>query len=87
MLCGILREKEIRLAIEKKDIAAPLQQYLTNIYGAALLEDKIKTVYNRMDNPGFQVLPVYDGGALVGIIDLPRMNTYLQNNTRRRFAL
>ena len=86
-LCGTLREKEIRFAMEKKDIAAPLQNYLTNVYGAALLEDKIKIIYDRMDNPQAQVLPVYDSGALVGIIDLPRLNNYLQNNVRRRFAL
>jgi Zn-dependent protease len=86
-LCGVLLEKAIRRAIKEKEEHTSIEQWISPVYGAALLEDKLETVYYRMDNPTFSVLPVYDAGVLIGMIDLERINLFIKNNMSTRFAI
>jgi Zn-dependent protease len=86
-LCGVLLEKAIQQAIKEKEVHTSIEQWISPVYGAALLEDKIETVYYRMDNPTFSVLPVYDAGVLIGMIDLERINLFIKNNMSTRFSI
>ncbi len=86
-LCGILEEKEIQLAMNEKNADSVIEDHLKTIKGAVLLEDKLNTVYSRMDNPIYRVLPIYDAGNVVGVVDLDRLNRFIKKKVRTRFAI
>ena len=80
-LCGVLREKEILEAGKNNPLNTSLRHIVAPIYGAALLEDSIKTVYRRMGQQNIRALPVYDNGSLVGVVDASELNRFLKRNT------
>jgi Zn-dependent protease len=87
ILCGVLLEKNIQRVIKEKEVNMAIKQWISPVYGAALLDDKLEMIYYRMDNPTFSVLPVYDAGVLVGMVDLERINLFIKNNMSTRFAI
>lgn len=86
-LCGILEEKTIRNIIKEKDTDSIIKKHLTQVYGAALLDDVLETVYYRMDNPVYSVLPVYEAGDLVGMVDVEKINKFIKKKVKNRFAI
>jgi Zn-dependent protease len=86
-LCGVLEEQAIQMVINGEGIGSQIKNHVKNINGAVLLDDRLGVVYSRMDNPIYRVLPIYDAGALVGVIDLDRLNRFVKKKVRTRFAI
>lgn len=86
-LCGLLVENEIQTAIKGENVDGLIGNHLKNIHGVVLLEDNLNSVYSRMNKPTHQVLPIYDAGNLVGVIDQDRLNRFVKKKVRTRFAI
>ncbi len=78
-LCGVLEKRDIQLAVQRKDgLKEIVKHHVKPFYGAVLMGDKLKSIYERMNNPGARVLPVYSEGNLIGIVDLFGLNDYMK---------
>lgn len=85
--CGVLEEKVIQNVMNEEKTDDLIGNHLEMINGAVLLQDKLNVVYSRMDNTAYRVLPIYDAGNLVGVVDLDRLNRFVKKKVRTRFAI
>lgn len=75
---GSLGEQQLMAAIREKDFGAPVAAYMYREHDALLSEDTVKTALSRLQENEYEILPVFESGALVGVVDLPAINTFLQ---------
>ncbi len=84
---GLLTEEKIREALKKKDFGAPAQAYMQHYHTPLLQADTAKAAMDRMQDAELSVLPVFEKGKFVGLVDYPALNEFVADNVKkeRRF--
>lgn len=85
-LVGILPEERILEAAKNElaeESAPPLAgQLASNRFEAILASDSLKSLFPIMQWKGHRVLPVYDKGKLVGVVDKNALNNFISLQAR-----
>ncbi len=80
-LAGILTQHNIASA-RQQSATTPLSNFTTPVPGIVLLEESVKTVYERMSSLPNPIFPVFDGESLVGVVDLNLIHQFLKDKGR-----
>jgi len=81
-ITGVIHEAFFNEAIKNKDQSAYINQYKSPKYEGLSVDNNLRYVYSKMHAFGYSILPVYENGSLVGVIDMNMMNDYLGMKTR-----
>jgi Zn-dependent protease len=76
-LTGILKEEDIAEAAQRKDFSAPVNKYTKTRYTSVHPEESIQFVYQLIQQ-GQSIVPVYDNGTLLGIVDEAGLQYFMQ---------
>nr|HQU59790.1 site-2 protease family protein [Saprospiraceae bacterium] len=85
-LIGVLPEKELVEAA--KDGAAgelSVGQLANTRYEALLASDSLKAIFPRMQWKSYQLLPVFEQGRLIGVVDNNSVNSFIQLKQKVRW--
>ncbi len=69
ILRGVLRGDDIITAMRNRDYEAVVLTYLTRDFVQVQINENLKQVYNKMMTHGQNIVPVFDGENLVGVVD------------------
>ena len=75
---GVLHEEFLLEAIKQKDESAPVASYLSDRFEVIDPDTSLKTIFLKMQEQGYSILPVYEDDKLVGVIDVSMMNNFLR---------
>ncbi len=85
-LLGILPEEKLLEAVknqEEQGSNPPLAGQLVNTrFEAILASDSLKSLFPKMQWKGYRVLPVYEKGKLVGVVDKSALNNFISLQAR-----
>ncbi len=76
-LAGVLHELFILEAIKKKDMDAPVIEYLSKSFEIIKKTDTLDLVLRKMQEHGYSILPVFEEDLLLGVVDVTMMNNFL----------
>jgi len=71
-------EEFILEAIRKKDFDAPVINYTSPNYEGVSPNENLKSIFHKMQTKGYSILPVYENGILVGVVDVTMLNNFLK---------
>ncbi len=74
---GVLHEEFLLEAMRKNDLQSAVQEYSSQKFEAAFLQESLHSIYYRMKNRGYSILPVMKEGMLIGVIDIAMINNFL----------
>lgn len=80
---GILSEKRI-LEAAKQDQAAPVGIHYDNRYEALLLTDDLASVYHNIQRDDYTLLPVYEYGKIIGVVDQSMLIDFIRRRERKK---
>lgn len=75
---GVLHEEFILEALKKNDHQAPVAEYLSPKFAESHQEETLKSIFYKMSENGYSILPVYEEGHLIGVVDVSLMNNFLR---------
>ncbi len=79
-LAGLLPEQRIIDAYKKKDFGAPVAAYQRLDFKVLHRDQSLKYAYDLFGEPASSVLPVVDRGEVIGLLDVPILNRFFQQN-------
>ena len=79
-LIGTLSERRLIEAIKKKDFGRPVGHYLDPHPLVLQPADSLKFAFHKIHWEGKGILPVYEQGRLIGVVDDTMINNFLQRN-------
>lgn len=83
-LVGVLPEKELVEAAKDGAVGGLSVGQLANTsYEALLASDSLKAIFPRMQWKSYQLLPVFEQGKLVGVVDNNSVNSFIQLQQKR----
>ena len=77
-ISGVLHEAFIMEAIKKGAAQAPVAEYQSPKFEPVSPEDSLRSVFYKMQEKGYSILPVYREEELLGVIDVSMMNNFLR---------
>jgi Zn-dependent protease len=77
-LRGVLSENKIMEAIKKEKGADQIGGYVSRKYEALVPDDSLAKVLGKMQQKNYSVLPVYENGAVIGVVDEGMVQHFLQ---------
>ena len=77
-LQGVLAEQQIMEALKKNFLQFPIRDYAQEEYEYLLPTDTLKTVLGIMQEKEYKILPIYEKGRIIGVIDISGLNHFLQ---------
>jgi predicted transcriptional regulator len=81
-LRGVLQDDDILDALKHKQFDALISTYTTVNYHITRPFETLKEAYNRMLQTGQYMLPVMDGEALIGVLDMAMIQNYIKLKSR-----
>jgi Zn-dependent protease len=83
---GLLTEEKIRSAIKNKHFGAQASEYMLSYPSSLIIGDTAKSAMDKMQELELSVLPVFEKGNFIGLIDYPALNQYIEKmDTSRRW--
>ena len=76
--CGVLTEKRILEAMQKKNADAPVQEYMSTAVVRLNSTDSLRTAYMKMQNPDHLIAVVFEQGTVAGVLDRSVLDNYLR---------
>jgi Zn-dependent protease len=83
-IIGLLTEEKIRAALKKKDFGAAVREYMLPYPAPLVKEDSAKSAMDRMQESELSILPVFEKGKFIGLVDYPALNQYLKEADQSR---
>ncbi len=83
-IVGLLTEEKIRAALKKKDFGASVKKYMLPYPSTLVKNDTAKSAMDKMQESELSVLPVFEKGRFVGLVDYPALNQYLEKVDKSR---
>ncbi len=80
---GILKRSEILSAMQKKDFDSEIDPYTTLAAVHLNSMDSLKVAYGLMQNPDHLIIPVFEDGVIVGVLDQKRLDDYLRAEQKK----
>ncbi len=80
---GILKRSEILSAMQKKDFDSDIDKYTTLAAVHLNSSDSLKVAYGLMQNPDHLIIPVFEDGAIVGVLDQKALDDYLKAEQKK----
>lgn len=80
---GILKRSEILSAMQKKDFDSAIDKYTTPAAVHLNSTDTLKVAYGLMQNPDHLVIPVFEEGTIVGVLDQKALDDYLKAEQKK----
>lgn len=77
-LLGVMHEAFLIEAAKKKDLDAPAMEYTSQNYELIGSDLSLRTIFQKMQQKGYSILPVLEEGVLVGVIDVSMVNHFLR---------
>lgn len=77
-LVGILSERRIIKAMKSQRWDAPVGDYMSRRLEALGLEDSLREVLNKMQRQRYAILPVFQSGYLIGVVDIRMINNFIK---------
>jgi Zn-dependent protease len=77
-LVGVLHEEFILEAMKNKDFDGPVYQYVSPKLEPISLSENLKELFYKLQNRGYSILPVYNDGQLVGVVDRRTLNNFIR---------
>jgi len=75
---GLLKRSEILSAMQKKDFDSEIDKYTTSAVVHLNSTDSLKVAYGLMQNPDYLIIPVFEDGEIVGVLDQKTLDDYLR---------
>lgn len=76
-LVGVLPEERILEAAKGQQEGTMAGQLVTTRFESVLASDSLKSLFPKMQWKGYPLLPVYDKGKLVGVVDKNALNNFI----------
>ncbi len=83
-LVGTLNEDQLMKAVRKKDFGSPVSRYLRRGSEGLLPADDLRSAVQKLQGNEVGILPVYEGGELIGVIDTQSINNFLAIQQRQK---
>jgi len=80
---GVLKRASILAAMQKKDFDSAIDKYITLAAAHLNSTDSLKVAYELMQNPDHLIIPVFEDGMMVGVLDQKVLDDYLRAEQRR----
>jgi len=77
-LIGLLPENRLLSAVKKKAFGQPVRNYINDRLEALLPEDSLKDAFTKLHWQGYAILPVYDRGKMIGVLDVDMLDNFLR---------
>ncbi len=82
-LLGVLSERELLEAAKQEEgPERVVGQLVSKKYEALLPTDSLKSIFPKMQWRGYHILPVYEGGKLVGVVDEQALHNFISLQQR-----
>ena len=78
---GVLHEEFIREALKRKDFSAPVSAYASQKFEPVSLSLGLNHVFYIFQQKGYSIIPVYNIGQMIGVLDRRSLNNYLKLKT------
>ena len=75
---GILHHEFIQEAMKERDGNAPVAVYMSKHYEPMKTTDSLRFAASRIHACGYSIVPVEKEGELVGVLDMPTIQTFLK---------
>lgn len=83
-LAGTLSEDQLMKAVRKKDFGSPVSLYLHRGSEGLLPADDLRSAVQKLQSNEVGILPVYEGGELIGVVDTQSINNFLAIQQQRQ---
>lgn len=78
---GVLHEEFIDAAIRNKETNVPVAEYLSPSFERVPHTLGLKQLFQLFQQKGYSIIPVYQTGNLIGVVDRKSLNEFLQTKT------
>ncbi len=82
---GVLHEPTLLEVMKKEEFNNLAKDYMSPLFENILVTENLKDIFNKMQSNGYSILPVFDEGQLIGIVDTTTINEFvsLQNSLKK----
>jgi CBS domain-containing protein len=78
---GVLHNEFIVEAEENNDFGGLVREYLSPTFEPISQSWRLDEVLELFQQKGYSIIPVYNTGRMVGVVDRDALNTYIRTNT------